>query len=157
MTQVTENLLLLVTSFSSVKGCPCHWEPFKMRIYTPASSGEGANFSQITSGPDGCAIICPCCRNVRSDPETTQPGGQRLGPRCDGECPTWPLAPRPSHKSISWPGWLGSYGRSQDQELNPAAPHFKVVPFRRVKVTRNIRSHLRHLNFELFLEPLEFK
>ena len=38
-----------------------------------------------------------------------------------------------------------------------AAPHFKVVPLRRVKVTRNIRSHLRHLNFELFLEPLEFK
>ena len=74
-------------------------------------------------------------------------------PRCDGECPTWPLAPRPSHKSISWPGWLGSYGRGQDQELNPAAPHFKVVPFRRVKVTRNIRSHFRHLNIELFLEP----
>ena len=34
-----------ITSFSSGKGCPCHWGPFKMRTYTPASSGEGANFS----------------------------------------------------------------------------------------------------------------
>ena len=41
------------------------------------------------------------------DPETTQPGGQRLGPRCDGECPTWPLAPRPSHKSINFHGQDG--------------------------------------------------
>ena len=26
----------------------------------------GANFSQITSGPDSSASNCPCCRNVRS-------------------------------------------------------------------------------------------
>ena len=62
MTQVTGNLLLLVTSFSSIKGCPCHGEPFKMRTYTPTSSGEGANFSQITCAPDSIASICPCCR-----------------------------------------------------------------------------------------------
>ena len=36
-----------------------------MRIYTPASSGEGANLSQITSGPDGNVIkfssdLCFC-------------------------------------------------------------------------------------------------
>ena len=54
-----------VISFGSVKGCPCHPEPSKKRTCIPESNGEEVKSFQTTSGPDGCASICPCCKNVR--------------------------------------------------------------------------------------------
>lgn len=157
MMPMTRNLLPQAISSSSAMGCLCHQEPSKMRTCFPASSGEGDKSSQTTSEPDGCTSTYPCSGAKEMDPQTTQPGSQWSGSCCNRECPMWPLTARPSHKSISSPGWFGSYSQSQDKEFNTVVPNFQVVPFGGVKVTTNIESDFQHLNSELFLELYWFK
>ena len=47
------------------KGLSCHPEPSKKRTCIPESNGEGVKSFQTTSGPDGCASICPCCKKKK--------------------------------------------------------------------------------------------
>lgn len=121
MMPTTRNLLPQAISSSSPMGCLCHQEPSKMRTCFPASSGEGDKSSQTTSGPDGCTSTYPCSGAKEVDPQTTQPGSQWSGSCCNRECPTWPLTARPSHKSISSPGWFGSYSQSRQRVLHCCA------------------------------------